>query len=398
MENFHNIQKLFSKYTDNSISKEELTVLLRYFGREKDDAQLRQLVLDELSNADVEIDNEQLGRSVDAVGYRLREKLKPHKSLKLRKYLPYAAAILLLGVSSITYYFFNKNALNNEPQISITDIKPGRNAATLTLADGKKILLNDATAGTIAAEQGITIHKNQSGELVYTINDSNGSSGNTINTLSTANGETYQIVLSDGTKVWLNAASSLQYSTNLKAQGKRNVKLLAGEGYFEVAKDKAHPFIVETPTQKVEVLGTRFNINSYADEGLTTTTLAEGSVKVSALGSAVGDTEILKPGQQSLNSNGIIKVRQADLETALAWKDGEIYFRDATIQQVMGQVSRWYNVEIKYEGTPTKEVFNGGIKRTASLSSVLRILELSSIHFELLKKNNTTILKVTQTK
>lgn len=218
---------------------------------------------------------------------------------------------------------------------------------------------------------------------------------NSLNTLSTANGETYQLLLPDGSKVWLNAATTLQYSANLRAQGKRKVKLLAGEAYFEVSKDKKQPFIVETGKQDVEVLGTHFNINSYADEGRTVTTLQEGSVKVSPLNNPNEKNNIiLKPGQQSLLTNGNINVQKADLETALAWKEGEIFFKDATIQEVLRQVSRWYNVEIKYQGVPTKEIFNGGIKRSSNLSTVLRVLELSNVKFSLTKNNNKTTLIV----
>lgn len=397
MEDNQNIRTLFAKYLDNTISKAELAILLQHLGAQEDNETVRLLITEALTTDPNKYDKGRLEQAVDSVALRLREKLQPRRSLKLRRYLPYAAAILLVAVS-ISYYVFKRTEVKDGQQIAVTDVQPGRNAATLTLANGKKILLNDASTGAIASLQGIRVSKTKDGKLIYTITETDGSLTNSTNTLSTTNGETYQIVLSDGTKVWLNAASALQYSANLGERGMRKVKLLAGEAYFEVAKDKKRPFIVETPTQKVEVLGTQFNINSYADEGATTTTLAEGSVKVAALDSKLRSTAILRPGEQSVLGKGMFKVQEADLQTALAWKDGKIYFRDAPIQEVLRQVGRWYNIQIEYEGEPTKEVFNGGIKRTASLASVLRILELSNVEFELIKKNNNIILKVTPTK
>lgn len=395
MENYNDIKKIFTKYLDNSISKDEYDRLLQYFGKKEGSEELHQLVMEALANETNEYDNVQLGRVVDRVAAQLRGKLQPKKTILLRKYMPYAAAALLFFMIGISYYIIFRKDNQREKEVAVIDVKPGKSAATLTLADGKKILLNNISAGNITSDRGITVSKAKGGELIYTIKESNTNLPTDINTLSTANGETYQIMLSDGTKVWLNAATTLQYSANLRTQGKRKVKLIAGEAYFEVTKDKNHPFIVETSSQDVEVLGTHFNINSYLDEGHTVTTLEEGSVRVLPLNTiSEGNKIILKPGQQSINAKSGIEVREADLETALAWKEGEIYFRHASIQEVLRQVSRWYNIEVKYLGTPTKELFNGGIKRNSNLSTVLRILELSDVHFSLMKKNNITTLIV----
>jgi hypothetical protein len=395
LENYSHIKELFEKYLNNSISRDEYGVLLQYFGKEEDHGDLHQLVTAALAGNDSVHDSVQLGRAVDAVAFQLRQKLQPKKTVLWRKYLPYAAAFFLISAIAGAYYVISTSQrFSKEKQSVANDVKPGHSAATLTLASGKKILLNDASEGTVALESGITVSKNQKGEIIYTISGSNEASEHSLNTLATAKGETYQIVLSDGTKVWLNAGTTLQYSANLRERGMRKVKLTAGEAYFEVSKDKSHPFIVETPTQAVEVLGTHFNINSYADEGRTVTTLAEGSVKVSDLNHANQHTVILKPGEQSLYSGGSINVQEADLQTALAWKNNKIYFRDAPLQEVLRQVSRWYNIEVEYEGEPTREVFNGGIKRTANLSAVLRILEISNVRFSVKKKNNVTTLIV----
>lgn len=398
MENNQNIQKLFAKYLDNTISSDEYETLLHYFRKQEDHGALDELVLKELSDGLSERNHVRLEKAVDAVSHRLREQLHPKKTIKLRKYIPYAAAVLLFFTIGISFYFISTNHRQKRVEFAaIADVSPGRSAATLTLSNGKKIQLDVHSSGTLASEQGIEVSKTTDGAVVYTGRGMNGSSNTDLNTLSTANGETYRITLSDGSKVWLNAATSLQYAANLGAGGLRKVKLLAGEAYFEVQKDTNHPFIVETPSQKVEVLGIHFNINSYADEGKTVTTLAEGSVKVSTPGDR-GRSTILKPGQQSFIADAHIQVHEADLQVALAWKDGKIYFKDAPIQDVLRQVSRWYDIQVEYKGEPTKEVFNGGIKRSATLSSVLRILELSHVNFKLIKKNEATVLIVAQTK
>ena len=398
MENNQNIRKLFAKYLDNTISADEYETLLYYFGKQEDDGALYELVLKELSDGLPERNHVRLEKAVDAVSHRLREQLQPKKTIRLSKYIPYAAAVFLFFTIGISFYLISTNNIQKRIEsVAITDVNPGRSAATLTLSNGKKIQLSTLTAGSIASEKGIDVSKTKDGEVVYTGGAKSISSNTGVNTLSTANGETYRITLSDGSKVWLNAATRLQYAANLGAGGSRNVRLLAGEAYFEVQKDKNHPFIVETPSQKVEVLGTHFNINSYADEGKTVTTLAEGSVKVSTPEDKTRPI-ILKPGQQSVISDTRIEVQEADLQSALAWKDGKIYFRDASIQEVLRQVSRWYNIQVEYKGEPSKEVFNGGIKRSANLSNVLRILELSNVNFKLIKKNDATVLIVAQTK
>jgi transmembrane sensor len=392
LENSHDIKELFTKYLNKSINRDEYDALLKYFGKQGNEGELDELVANALSEDIPVNDNAELNEIVDSVEYKLRQKLQPQKRLRLRQYIPYAAIIIatLLGGGYLLLHHHASKAKGD----FIADVKPGHSAATLTLDNGKKVLLNEISNGNIANEGGINVLKNKDGEVIYTVAKSD-EGVNRVNTLSTSNGETYQIMLSDGTKVWLNAATTLQYSANLRARGKRIVKLLAGEAYFEVSKDKAHPFVVETSSQTVEVLGTHFNINSYIDEGRTVTTLQEGSVKVFPLNNSnKKNNVILKPGQQSLYGNGNMNVRDADLETALAWKEGEIYFRDATIQEVLRQVSRWYNIEVKYEGIPTKEVFNGGIKRKLNLSAVLRVLELSDVKFRLTKNNNKTTLIV----
>lgn len=347
-----------------------------------------------------ELKNNNIERTIDQAFLNISKEMEYSSASKSKSttqlWTRILGAAIILVIAGVSYlYFFNGSQKQAENQ-NITDVKPGHSGATLTLANGKKISLNEVSAGTIASESDINVSKTINGEIIYTASGSIDGTNSNLNILSTANGETYQIVLSDGTKVWLNAATTLQYSANLRERGKRIVRLVAGEAYFEVAKDKSHPFVVKTAKQEVEVLGTHFNINSYVDEGKTVTTLAEGSVKIKEASDLTG--LVLKPNQQAVSFNGKINVQEADLQTALAWKDNKIYFRDATIQEVLRQISRWYNIKIEYKGVPTKEVFNGGIKRSANLSAVLHILELSNVQFSLKKNNNVTTLTVIQEK
>lgn len=212
---------------------------------------------------------------------RGREALKPYlkgdKKTRLWPKIAVAASIAL-AVATVGY-FYQQHRNKTEQQFAANDIEPGRIAATLTLSSGKKIYIADASKGKVAEESGVTITKNEQGELVYGMAGGENGPG-VMQTLTTYRGETQAVVLPDGSKVWLNALSSLKYPASFASSKDRRVEL-TGEGYFEIEKDGAHPFIVSTDKQEVEVLGTHFNINSYTDEMATKTTLLEGSVKVS---------------------------------------------------------------------------------------------------------------------
>jgi hypothetical protein len=284
-----------------------------------------------------------------------------------------AAAIVTIIASAGIWLIKNRDELASVQQNveAKNDIAPGKQGATLTLASGKKIRLSDAANGELVKEAGVIITKSANGELVYEIKVVT-TEPNQLNTLTTAKGETYQVRLPDGSLVWLNAASSLTYSATLNERGVRRVKL-DGEAYFEIAKDKLHPFVVETGKQEVEVLGTHFNVNSYPDEPGIKTTLLEGSVKVGVNGNQFS---ILKPGEQSqASNNGKIIVQAIDTELAVAWKNNQFIFEDDDIEFIMRMVERWYNVEVIYQGNKPVKKFWGAVSRFDNISSVLRILE-----------------------
>ncbi|SMC88805.1 FecR family protein [Pedobacter africanus] len=292
--------------------------------------------------------------------------------VKLWPRIAVAASIAFaIGVGSLLY--INKdNRGNNQQTVQINDVDPGKMGATLTLASGKKIRLDDAVNGELTNEAGVSITKTKDGQLIYELKET-GAEHNKFNTLSTSNGETYQVRLPDGSAVWLNAASSLTYSANLIKNGKRSVTL-SGEAYFQVAKDKSHSFVVSTAGQQIEVLGTHFNVNAYPDEPITATTLVEGSVKVSS-GS---HQKMLKPGYQAKNNGKDIRISKANIESVTDWKDGEFNLDETDFRVAMRKIARWYDVEVIYDKSVPEDIEAWGwIPRDSKLSSILKLIENS---------------------
>lgn len=264
-----------------------------------------------------------------------------------------------------------------------TEIPPGGNKAILTLANGAKIVLDDAKAGVLATQSGINIRKTEDGQVIYDVSQAAAKGSElTYNTISTPRGGQYQVVLPDGSQVWLNAASSLKFPTVFR--GKERHVELSGEAYFEVAKNKAKPFRVTSGNQTVEVLGTHFNINAYPEEANIKTTLLEGSVKVSLASAGKDEVErFLKPGQQA-KTGADIQVYEVDVSQAIAWKNGYFVFSHENIESIMRKISRWYDVDIEYKGNITKDGFVGSVSKFEKVSEVLSLLELTgSVHFKI---------------
>jgi len=302
-----------------------------------------------------------------------------------------AIAVMVVGV-----WFFNSPRQSRldvgNPALSMNDIKPGKNTATLTLANGKVITLSDAKNGVVIGDESIKYNDGaviQGGDSDLRQDDSPSRypefiSGSQL-TASTPRGGTYQITLPDGSKAWLNAASSIRFPASFSGLVNRKV-VLDGEAYFEVSKNKKQPFVVETKNQDVTVLGTHFNISSYADEGSVKTTLLEGSVKVSSGSRNDGvNAVVLKPNQQSILTNNKINVIPIDAQEAVAWKNGEFLFNNEPLGSIMNKVSRWYDVEIVYENSKMNQKrFWGSITRFTNVSDVLKMLELTGdVHFKI---------------
>ncbi len=317
---------------------------------------------------------------------------QPIKLIKGSQWTRIAVAATILVFLLAGLYFVT--GVQRHKQLTVKyskDILPGSDRAILTLANGKKIILNNAGIGTVASEGGAVINKSTSGEVVY--NDKSAAANGLIayNTMSTPNGGRYHLILSDGTNVWLNAASSIKYPTVFTGNERRVV--ITGEVYFEVVHNAAKPFRVTAQGQTVEVLGTHFNIDAYANEPVIKTTLLEGRVKVTNTSKIVtlipGEQAQVKPGTAD---NEIRVLDNVDTDEAIAWKNGLFQFNKASIESIMRQVARWYDVEINYNNNkiPSK-TFTGSISMNSNLSQILEILSYTGLHFEIAGKKINVI-------
>jgi transmembrane sensor len=337
------------------------------------------------------IANHYKGNSRNDVKERIYINISERAGLKRRLNRQYPLWPKVLAAASVIAVigglFFLNGRLKVHPLLSVSDrhtvIQPGSNQAVLILASGRKVSLNGIKSGLIAHQGTVTVSKNDEGQLSY--NNANQNSVSAAeNTLQTPRGGQYHLTLSDGSQIWLNASSSISFPVSFKGAARREVQI-TGEAYFEVAKDKLHPFAVRSGNQTVEVLGTHFNINSYADEPSVSTTLLEGSVKVSDNSS--GKMGLLKPGQECIHTGPNIVIQDADTEEAIAWKNGYFMFSGEGITSIMRKLSRWYDVDIIYNGTMPTDKFEGTINRFASVQQVLKKLELTDrVHFKIIER------------
>lgn len=364
---------LINKYLSNQATAEEEDLLLNYYST----LQKNELKWDELEMGDEHTAGLELYSKVLSE-IKARES-SSKKVFFMRRWFIAASVTLLLGVSA-SLFFYSKNdnsflSTKNKTQPLIKNtIGPGGNKALLTLANGSKIILDDANTGELARQSGVKVTKAANGQLVYTVeNTSSNSAQMAYNTIETPKGGQYQVDLPDGSKVWLNAGSSLRYPTNFNGNI-RSVEL-AGEAYFEVAKNAKKPFRVVSNNQVVEVLGTHFNISSYIDDTSVKTTLLEGSVKV--LSTKSNQSKLLKPGEQSninyLNSS--FSVQQVNTEEVVAWKNGYFLFVDEDLKSIMSKFARWYNVDVEYASNVDNLRFGGMVSRSRDLAQALKIIE-----------------------
>jgi transmembrane sensor len=297
-----------------------------------------------------------------------------------------AAAVLVIIAAASLLFVQNKKPVN--PSINYAknitsrhDVKPGTNKALLTLENGEQIALNDVGVGTVLKQGNITVSKQANGLLEYKVTaNANAKSAVEYNTISTPIGGQYSVVLPDGSKVWLNAASSLKFPTAFTGT-ERKVEL-NGEGYFEIAKNKHMPFKVKFNNEEVEVLGTHFNIMAYPDEAVTRTTLLEGSVSISKN----NVKKVLIPGQQAVGNlqTNSFNINQVNTDEAIAWKNGLFLFHNENIKSIMKKIARWYDVDVYYQGTLTSQEYGGRISKSKNLSEILKNLELTgTIHFKI---------------
>jgi ferric-dicitrate binding protein FerR (iron transport regulator) len=376
-------KELLRRYLDNNCTPQEAEELLDYL---QHDASNRML-LAEMSASFIPPAGDAVpepGPWSERIRQQLQAKIQPLKVIPFyKRWLPKvaAAALLLICAGAVwRYYLHTKEVPPADVPSKILaqqDMPPGGNRAVLTLANGSTVLL-DSTANGDIPTQGATKVIKVNGQLIYQANSADARSVS-YNTVSTPRGGQYKIVLPDGTLVWLNAASSLRFPTAFT--GNERVVTLNGEGYFEVAHQRGNmPFKVQLSDGAVEVLGTHFNIMAYHNEARVKTTLLEGAVNVVH----GAHTARLRPGQQAsweTVAHSSIQVNNTNAEEAVAWKEGYFQFNRAGLEEVMRQLQRWYNVELRYEGEGGRQrEFWGKIPRDARLSEALKILELSNIH------------------
>ena len=380
---------LFKRYYHNTASGEEIKELFLLLDK-NDTEELHNLisgVWEETSSSSFfdELENQRILENI------LANKKHP-KSIKLnfQKISAIAAVLLIPLVFGLFFYFAKQQPSpkqNKTAHREYSDINPATKKAILTFSDGRQINLDDSKNGIVANQKNVIISKNENGKLVYrSKNDDNNSDANLINTLTIPKGGHYELVLPDGTKVWLNAASELKFPVSFSGTERR--VSLSGEAYFEVAKNPNKPFIVSYADAEVKVLGTHFNIKAYADDEQSAATLLEGAIHISD-GSY---SKTLKPDEQAIigKDKQLSVLTLTDTSPVIAWKNNYFQFTDAGIKEVMKQVSRWYNVEVVYQNKIPLHAINGKISRNVKLSRLLEMLGFTGINFQV--KDKTIII------
>ena len=375
------LEYLFDRFISSTCTKEEEKEFMKLLDEPESEQMMKNLIGQLFENRSVE---QQMPEHISAV--ILNKILKKDEAAvvpfekKARNFAWMKVAAMIVLFLSVTYLYMRHS---DNPQTISTKMaateKPlpstGGNHAVLTMADGTKILLDSVENGKI--QHGNLSISKKNGLLVFNAGSHNEVENSSYNTLSTPRGGQYKVILADGSEVWLNASSSLRFPTAFKGD-KREVEL-KGEGYFEVAKNKAKPFYVKVGDMTIKVLGTHFNVSAYSDENAIKTSLLEGSVKITK-GKAEG---LLKPGEQAIliKNKEDLEIKKVDMGEVMAWKKGLFQFKGADIITIMNEISRWYDVEVIYSGKVPVRHFEGKISRDAELSEVLKILELSNVTF-----------------
>jgi ferric-dicitrate binding protein FerR (iron transport regulator) len=364
--------KLLSRYNEGKVTPEEAAFVDRYL--ELLDYRDREVL------KDFDRQKDQIAASMQE---RLLESIRQEPVVRhiypVRRWLTAAAAVLLL-LGSGYYLLQRQHTPAKQPTALHTDIPPGKTGAVLTLADGSEIVLDSSRNGIIAMQGKTTIQLNNGKILYNNSGNENLRKGLPVgyNTITTPRGRQYQLVLPDGTSVWLNAASSLSYPTDFNGN-ERRVRV-SGEAYFEVASNASQPFIVTVnDATTIQVLGTKFNINAYKDESSINTTLLQGAIRVNYR----QKSQLLKPGQAAQIDQELRLLPAFDAIGAIAWKEGIFSFNQADLPTVMRQLARWYDIEVSYEGKVSAATFTGEIDKSLTLSQVLQGLTATNINYKI---------------
>ena len=379
------IHYLLKRYADNSASAEEVEEMLALLRTSGGEEALKEMVA-EIWDEDEEtsLTEKDWDRVWGTIHQEMDFKTRSRSVRMWKIWGSVAAALLLMAGAGTAYWRLagkEKKAasLAAQGQGGKKDIAPGGNKALLTLANGSTIVLDNAHDGVLAQQGGTNVEKLDAGSLAYNT-EGKGSEEVMYNTIATPNGGQYQVILPDGSKVWLNAASSLKFPTRF--EGKERSVELTGEAYFEVAQHSSMPFRVKVPGNgmDVQVLGTEFDVMAYGNEQTSNTTLVSGKVNVVSKGAV----RVLEPGKQTIldNQTKTMRVADANVEQVVAWKNGLFRFRETGIRELMRQVERWYNVQVVYETEGKDQDFTGVVSRNLPVSALLQTLELTgTVHF-----------------
>lgn len=382
MDHLH-LKELLRRYLNNTISTEELQELIVYLRSGEHDALFRQVIGESLlSNEFTAPVAKERKDDIYQLMMRNAGKMETVEysrygvtKFSLFKKIAVAAAIVLLAGTSVYFAgrrLYPRQVAATHPQ---QGLHPGGNKAILTLADGSSIELDSTQKKTLTSQGGVRVSNLVGGILAY--NAENVAGETAYNTITTPKGGQYQVMLPDGSRVWLNAASSLHFPTVFP--GSERKVTLTGEAYFEIAADETKPFKVMTRGTEIKVLGTRFNVNAYTDEAAVNTTLLQGSVVVEHNGKSA----LLKPGQQAQVTETIQVLDKVDTETLIAWKNGRFSYNNTSLETIMKQVSRWYDVEVVFEEKIT-DTYSMDIGRDVPLQKLFRYLERSGgAHFSI---------------
>ena len=391
---------LFYRYYDGTATEPEIKEMMGLIRKADGDAELSALIKEAWEGLKVDkpvLSSDVHERIISNILHPERDSDMPHQEgtqaafrsniFRLRYW---AAAVIVLGCFGVLWKWNEQEKGSVKPAAAQSDIRPGGNRATLTLADGTVISLDSAAKGAVIRQGTAQISKAGEGELVYAqsadaqsadaqyADAQSAGNGLQMNMMSTPRGGQYQITLPDGTKAWLNASSSIRFPVAF-ARNERRVEV-QGEVYFQVRKDKQRPFRVNFGSNEIEVLGTSFNVMNYTDEQASQTTLEEGSLIVRSR----NQESKLKPGEQaSIVREGTLAVAQVDVEEALAWKDGLFHFEDAGIEEVMRQAARWYDIEVTYEGPVPRRQFTGTIERNLNISELMTMLQYAGVNYRI---------------
>jgi transmembrane sensor len=379
-----NIEQLVEKYLSETLTEDEKALFFEQLRLPENEACLSEAMQKDWSEETLTqllFGEEEVGNRIKANLLTQIEPQAPIVRMKTsRSWVKWVAAAVFIGlVTSVAIVSLNKDKQVPSTPIAVaTDVvAPDKTKARILLADGRTVSLDSLNAGLVIQQEGAQVETNAAGEIVYQ-QVAKGALKQLYNTLQNPRGsQVVNLTLSDGTKVWLNAASSLKYPVAFLGNT-REVEI-TGEAYFEVAKDRARRFVVRGSGVTTEVLGTHFNVNNYKDDGLVKVTLMEGKVKTIA----AGDFALLSPGQQAQVDRSVKVTEKVDLEEVMAWKNGVFSFKGTSIVTLLQELSRWYDLEITYAGDIPRERITGEIKREASLTQVLKMLEFAGIAFRL---------------